>query len=84
MTIFLCIRPSSAWWRTTNQPGDPRASLPLTSEKAVFCNKNDKENQYDWAKFWGEETHQARKEAEEDDASCQVAHFYFDAYWIEL
>ena len=25
--------------RTLKQPGDPRASLLLTSEKAVFCNK---------------------------------------------
>ena len=38
-TIFLCIWPFSAWWRTSNQPGDPSASLLLVSEKAVFCNK---------------------------------------------
>ena len=37
--IFLCIQPFSAWWRTNNQPGDPSASLLLTSEKAVFCKK---------------------------------------------
>ena len=30
-TIFLCIGPFSAWSRTTEQPGDPRASLLLTS-----------------------------------------------------
>jgi len=30
-TIFLCIGPFSAWSRTNEQPGDPRASLPLTS-----------------------------------------------------
>ena len=36
-TIFLCIGPFSAWSRTTEQPGDPRASLLLTSV-AVFCN----------------------------------------------
>ena len=40
--IFLCIQPFSARWQTnkqpTEQPGDPSASLLLTSEKAVFCN----------------------------------------------
>ena len=30
-TIFLCIGPFSAWSRTNKQPGDPSASLPLTS-----------------------------------------------------
>ena len=30
-------RPFSAWWRALNQPGDPKASLLMTSEKAVFC-----------------------------------------------
>ena len=30
-TIFLCIGPYSAWWQTNDQPGDPRASLLLTS-----------------------------------------------------
>ena len=30
-TIFLCIGPFSAWSWTTEQPGDPRASLLLTS-----------------------------------------------------
>ena len=30
-TIFLCIGPFSAWSRTNKQPGDPRASLLLTS-----------------------------------------------------
>ena len=40
-TIFLCIGPFSTWSRTTEQLGDPRASLLLTSEKAVFC-KNPK------------------------------------------
>ena len=37
--IFLCIQPFSAWSRTNEQPGDPSASLLLTSEKAVFCKK---------------------------------------------
>ena len=41
-TIFLGIRPFSAWWhptnRTTEQLGDPRARGLLTSEKVVFCN----------------------------------------------
>ena len=36
-TIFLCIRPFSAWWRANNQPGHPCASLLFASEKAVFC-----------------------------------------------
>ena len=39
--IFPCIRPFSAWRQPNNQPteqrGDPRASMPLISEKAVFC-----------------------------------------------
>ena len=43
-TTFLCIRPFWAWWhptqRTTNQPGDPCASLLLTCDKAVFCNNH--------------------------------------------
>ena len=30
-TICLCIQSFSAWWQTTNQPGDPSASLLLTS-----------------------------------------------------
>ena len=30
-TIFLCIGPFSAWRQTNEQPGDPSASLPLTS-----------------------------------------------------
>ena len=34
---IFCIWPFSAWWRTNGQPGDPIASLLLTSEKAVFC-----------------------------------------------
>ena len=28
--------------QTNDQPGDPRASLLLTSEKAVFCNSKDR------------------------------------------
>ena len=32
-----CIWPFLAWWRMNGQPGDPIASLLLTSEKAVFC-----------------------------------------------
>ena len=38
---FLCMRPFSGWWQrntwTPTQPGDPRASLLLTTEKAVYC-----------------------------------------------
>ena len=35
---FLCIRPFSVWWQTTDQStNQPGASLLLTSEKAVFC-----------------------------------------------
>ena len=30
-TTFLYIGPFSAWWQPNNQPGDPRASLLLTS-----------------------------------------------------
>ena len=38
ITIFLCIGPFLVTnERTNKQPGDPRASLLLTSEKAVFC-----------------------------------------------
>ena len=40
-TIFLCIGPLSAWLRTNNYIGDPRASLLLSSEKAVLCNRDD-------------------------------------------
>ena len=44
-SIFLCIKPFSAWWwtneqtnkRTNEQLGDPRASLLLSSEKAILC-----------------------------------------------
>ena len=36
-TIFLSICPFSAWWQPNEQQCDPRASLLLTSEKAVFC-----------------------------------------------
>ena len=36
--MFLCIGPFSAWWQPTKEPGDPRSSLLLTSEKSVFCN----------------------------------------------
>ena len=39
-TIFLC---ASLFWQTNKQPGDLRASLLLTSEKAVFCNDYDQE-----------------------------------------
>ena len=42
--ICLCIQPFSARWQTneqqSNQPGDPRASLLLTSENAAFCNNS--------------------------------------------
>ena len=39
-TIFLC---ASLFWQTNKQAGDLRASLLLTSEKAVFCNNYDQE-----------------------------------------
>ena len=35
--IFLCVRPFLMNNRMNIQQGDPRASLFLTSEKAVFC-----------------------------------------------
>ena len=43
--MLLCMRP---FWhgddkRPTHQPGDPRVSLLLTFEKAVFCNKDKKD-----------------------------------------
>ena len=40
ITIFLC---ASLFWQTNKQPSDLRASLLLTSEKAVFCNNYDQE-----------------------------------------
>ena len=42
-TIFLCIGPLSATFGvvTNKQLGDPRASLLLSSEKAVLCNRDD-------------------------------------------
>ena len=51
--IFLCTWPFSAWWwRTNNQPGDPRASLLLTSEKAVFC-KIYWQSKHTYLPLWG-------------------------------
>ena len=52
--IFLCIQPFSAWWQTitTKQPGDPRASLLLTSEKAVFC-KIYSQSKHTYLPLWG-------------------------------
>ena len=48
-TIFLCIGPFSARWRTNNQPGDPRASLLLTRMRrqslAIFDMVTNNNNQ---------------------------------------
>ena len=44
--------------QTPEQPGDPSASLLLTSEKAVFCNLNERSLNCTpaWKQFaWGED-----------------------------
>ena len=71
-TIFLCIGPFSAWWRTNKQtneqPGDPSASLLLASVRrqsfAKRCD-NDRERRSQIATMRGILAHKPKRDKEQ-------------------